>query len=72
MTLQDKLQILRKQKGISQEKLAEKIGISRQAVAKWEAGQSYPDINKVMKKYSLTGLKYTNVFSMAAVLNNSK
>ena len=48
MTLQDKLQVLRKQKGISQEKLAEKIGISRQAVAKWEAGQSYPDIDKLI------------------------
>lgn len=39
MKFQDKLQTLRKQKGISQEKLAEKIGISRQAVAKWEVGQ---------------------------------
>ncbi|QEK13134.1 helix-turn-helix transcriptional regulator [Crassaminicella thermophila] len=48
MKFQDKLQVLRKQKGMSQEKLAEKIGISRQAVAKWEAGQSYPDMNKLI------------------------
>lgn len=48
MNFQDKLQILRKQKGMSQEKLAEKIGISRQAVAKWELGQSYPDIDKII------------------------
>ena len=33
---------------MSQEKLAEKIGISRQAVAKWEVGESYPDINKLI------------------------
>lgn len=44
----DKLQILRKQNGMSQEKLAEKIGISRQAVAKWEVGQSYPDVEKLL------------------------
>jgi transcriptional regulator with XRE-family HTH domain len=45
---QDKLQILRKQKGISQEKLAEKVGISRQAVAKWEVRQSYPDLENLI------------------------
>jgi transcriptional regulator with XRE-family HTH domain len=45
---QDKLQMLRKESGMSQEKLAEKIGISRQAVAKWEVGQSYPDVDKII------------------------
>ncbi len=35
---------LRKQSKLSQEKLAEKIGVTRQAVAKWEAGESMPDI----------------------------
>lgn len=44
MKFQDKLQILRKQKLLSQERLAEMIGVSRQAVAKWEIGQSYPDL----------------------------
>ncbi|MCX8132224.1 MAG: DUF5680 domain-containing protein [Clostridia bacterium] len=48
MKFQDKLQLLRKEKGISQEKLAEKVGVSRQAVAKWEAGQSYPDIGNLI------------------------
>ena len=48
MKFQDKLQVLRKQTGMSQEKLAEKIGISRQAVAKWEVGQSYPDVDKII------------------------
>lgn len=48
MQFQDKLQLLRKQKRMSQEKLAEKIGISRQAVAKWEAGQSYPELDKLI------------------------
>jgi len=48
MKFKDKLQALRKQKGMSQEKLAEQIGISRQAVAKWELGQSYPDMDKLI------------------------
>lgn len=48
MSFQKQLQKLRKEKGLSQEKLAEMIGISRQAVAKWEVGQSYPDIARLI------------------------
>ena len=44
MIFSEKLQILRKNKGYTQEGLAEKLNISRQAIAKWESGQSYPDI----------------------------
>ena len=44
MIFSDKLQILRKNKGLTQEALADKLNVSRQAVAKWEAGQVYPDI----------------------------
>lgn len=48
MSFQEQLQTLRKAKGLSQEKLAEFLGISRQAVAKWEMGQSYPDIARLI------------------------
>lgn len=48
MKFQEKLQLMRKEKGMSQEKLAEQIGVSRQAVAKWEVGQSYPDVEKLI------------------------
>ena len=41
MTLADKIVQLRKAKGISQEELAAQIGVSRQAVSKWESGVSY-------------------------------
>lgn len=41
MDLNEKIQIIRKNKGLSQEKLAEKLGISRQAVAKWENGERF-------------------------------
>lgn len=40
MTIADRIQNLRKTKGISQEELADKIGVSRQAVSKWESGVS--------------------------------
>lgn len=56
MRFQDSLQLLRKQKGISQEKLAEKIGVSRQAVAKWEVGQSYPDMENLIMLSDLFGI----------------
>lgn len=44
MVFSDKLQVIRKSKGITQEELAEKLQVSRQAVAKWESGMAYPDI----------------------------
>lgn len=40
MNIADRIQQLRKKKGISQEELADRIGISRQAVSKWESGDS--------------------------------
>ncbi len=48
MSFQKQLQKLRKKNKLSQEKLAEIIGISRQAVAKWESGKSYPDIARLV------------------------
>lgn len=48
MTIGEKIQNLRKQRGMSQEQLAEALGVSRQAVSKWEAGQSVPDIDKII------------------------
>ena len=44
MNIADRIQNLRKARGISQEELADKIGVSRQAVSKWESEQSTPDI----------------------------
>lgn len=48
MNISDRIQSLRKMKGISQEELADKIGVSRQAVSKWENEQSIPDLDKVI------------------------
>lgn len=48
MNIADRIQNLRKTRGISQEELADKIGVSRQAVSKWESEQSTPDLEKVI------------------------
>lgn len=48
MNIADRIQALRKTKGLSQEQLAEKVGVSRQAVSKWESEQSVPDIDKII------------------------
>lgn len=48
MILADKIIKLRKQKGWSQEELAEKMGVSRQAVSKWESAQAIPDVEKIL------------------------
>lgn len=48
MNLADRIQYLRKSKGISQEELANKVGVSRQAVSKWESEQSIPDLEKII------------------------
>ena len=49
MIFSEKLQLLRKSKGLTQEEFAEKLNVSRQAVAKWEAGQAYPDIMNLIQ-----------------------
>lgn len=46
MEFGNKLRTLRKAKGLSQENLAKQLGISRQAISKWESDLSQPDIDK--------------------------
>jgi len=48
MTLGEKILQLRKTTGLSQEQLAETVGVSRQAISKWETDQSMPEIEKVV------------------------
>lgn len=47
MEFNEKLQELRKQKGLTQEELAEKLYVSRTAVSKWEAGRGYPNLDSL-------------------------
>ena len=71
MNIADRIQHLRKTKGLSQEELADKIGVSRQAVSKWESEQSTPDIEKIIllsdyfettTDYLLKGIEPSNEF----------
>lgn len=56
MTLAEKVMLLRKQRGWSQEELAEHLGISRQSISKWESGISIPDIDRIIKMSDLFGV----------------
>lgn len=56
MTFGEKLQALRQQRGLSQEKLAEQLGVSRQAVSKWELGDSLPETENVKQLGRLFGV----------------
>ena len=49
MTFKEKLVILRKSKGLTQDEFASAVGVSRQAVYKWECGQSYPEVPKLLE-----------------------
>lgn len=56
MILADKIMNLRRQNNWSQEDLAEKLGISRQSVSKWENGTSIPDLDKIVKLSTIFGV----------------
>ncbi|MCI6700239.1 MAG: helix-turn-helix domain-containing protein, partial [Solobacterium sp.] len=49
MQFYEKLSKLRKANNLSQEQLAEKLNVTRQAVSKWESGESYPDMAKIIQ-----------------------
>lgn len=63
MTFAEKLKELRKQSGLSQEKLAEKLGVSRQAVTKWERDTGVPDIDNIMAISKLFDVSMDELFS---------
>ncbi len=76
MNMADRIQYLRKTKGLSQEELADKVGVSRQAVSKWESEQSTPDIEKIIimselfevtTDYILKGIEPVNMTNKKAI-----
>lgn len=56
MILAEKITELRKRNGLSQEEFGAKIGVSRQAVSKWEMAQTTPDLNKIMAMSEFFGV----------------
>ena len=49
MTFGEKIQKLRREAGLSQESFAEQLGVSRQAVSKWETDRGYPETEKMIR-----------------------
>ena len=56
MTLGEKIQKLRKQRGLSQEALAEKVTVTRQTISKWELGTSDPSTSNLFALAKLYGV----------------
>lgn len=48
MTLNEQIKTIRKEKGYTQEMLAEQLNLSRQAIAKWESGKSFPSTENLI------------------------
>ncbi len=72
MTIGAKIQTLRKQRGMSQEQLAEALGVSRQAVSKWEAEQSVPDIDKIISICDYFGVTSDYILRNAELPKNDQ
>lgn len=69
MTLGERLQNLRKENMLSQEKLAELVGVSRQAVSKWETGLSNPDTENLIKLGEIFNLSIDEITGRVFVDN---
>ena len=65
MTFAEKLKSIRKQAGMSQEQLAEKLSVSRQAVTKWETDAGIPDIENIMVISALFDISIDELLSNA-------
>ena len=63
--LKDNISRLRYVNGYSQEKVAEKIGVSRQAYAKWEQGETIPDVERCQKLAELYGVTIDSLINFS-------
>ncbi|MEK4423932.1 helix-turn-helix domain-containing protein [Solibacillus sp. FSL K6-1523] len=72
MTFGEKLFKLRKEKGLSQEALAEKVNTTRQAVSKWENGQGFPETEKILLIGSIFGVSMDYLLKDSVEPKNDK
>lgn len=63
MSINERLYKLRKEKNISQEELANEIGVSRQTISKWETGESTPDFDKIIPLCEFYGITSDELLS---------
>lgn len=68
----DKLPKLRKENNLSQEQLAERLNVSRQAVSKWESGSSYPDMEKLLQICKVLNCTLEDIMDDGAVNPNEE
>ena len=69
MEFNEKLQELRKQKGLTQEELAEALYVSRTAISKWESGRGYPNIESLKAIAKYFSVSVDQLLSSDAILN---
>ncbi len=68
MEFNEKLQELRKQKGLTQEELAAKLYVTRTAISKWESGRGYPNIDSLKRISSFFGITVDDLLSTEQLL----
>ena len=72
MEFREKLRFLRKEKGFTQEELAEKLCVSRTAVSKWESGRGLPSIESLRDIASLFSLSIDELISGENIVKIAK
>lgn len=73
MNLAENLKKIRKENNLSQEQLAEQLGVSRQSVSKWESGQAYPEMDKVLQLAKMFNLNIDDLLNQdIKEVNNEK
>ena len=65
MQFNENLLMLRRRDNLSQEELAEKLGVTRQAVSKWESAQSAPDIDKIVELCKIFNVSADNLLGLS-------
>ena len=65
MKLNESIGRLRRERGMSQEKLAEEMGVSRQAISKWESGAAMPEIERLEDLSRLFGVTMEQLMGLA-------
>lgn len=73
MNFSDNLKNIRKENNLSQEQIAEKLGVSRQSVSKWESGLAYPEMDKMVKLCQIFNLNIDDLLNQdVRDVSNSK